>query len=61
VATSSRSRSKGRALVTKRVRAAPVEISTLAGYHPSKGGVGEEGAWFRDSEGNLLAIGQPLR
>jgi len=24
-------------------------------------GVGEKGAWFRDSEGNLLGIGQPGR
>jgi hypothetical protein len=36
-------------------------IATIAGNYPSKGGVGEKGAWFRDSEGNLLAIGQPLR
>ncbi len=27
--------------------------------YPSKG-VGERGIWFRDSEGNLLALGQPL-
>jgi catechol 2,3-dioxygenase-like lactoylglutathione lyase family enzyme len=26
--------------------------------YPSKG-TGERGAWFRDSEGNLLALGQP--
>ncbi|MDA9427144.1 VOC family protein [Bradyrhizobium sp. CCBAU 53380] len=24
-------------------------------------GIGERGAWFRDSEGNLLGIGQPVR
>ena len=24
-------------------------------------GIGERGAWFRDSEGNMLGIGQPLR
>ena len=36
-------------------------IATIAGNHPSKGGVGEKGAWFRESEGNLLGIGQPLR
>ena len=35
-------------------------IATIEGNYPSKGG-GERGAWFRDSEGNLLAIGQPLR
>jgi catechol 2,3-dioxygenase-like lactoylglutathione lyase family enzyme len=36
-------------------------IADVAGNYPSKGGVGERGAWFRDSEGNLLAIGQPIR
>jgi catechol 2,3-dioxygenase-like lactoylglutathione lyase family enzyme len=35
-------------------------IATIAGNYPSKG-VGERGAWFKDSEGNLLAIGQPIR
>lgn len=35
-------------------------IAEVAGNYPSKGGVGERAAWFRDSEGNLLAIGQPL-
>jgi catechol 2,3-dioxygenase-like lactoylglutathione lyase family enzyme len=33
------------------------DIVTVAGNYPSKGG-GERGAFFRDSEGNLLAIGQ---
>lgn len=36
-------------------------IAEVSGNYPSKGGVGERGAWFRDSEGNLLAIGQPIR
>jgi catechol 2,3-dioxygenase-like lactoylglutathione lyase family enzyme len=36
-------------------------IAEIEGNYPSKGGVGEKGAWFRDSEGNLLGIGQPLR
>ena len=35
-------------------------IATIAGNYPSKG-TGEKGAWFRDSEGNLLGIGQPIR
>jgi hypothetical protein len=35
-------------------------IAEIAGNDPSKGR-GERGAWFRDSEGNLLGIGQPLR
>jgi catechol 2,3-dioxygenase-like lactoylglutathione lyase family enzyme len=35
-------------------------IAEIDGNYPSKG-VGERGAWFRDSEGNLLALGQPVR
>ena len=35
-------------------------IAEVAGTYPSKGGVGERGAWFKDSEGNLLAIGEPI-
>ncbi|HEX8697006.1 MAG TPA: VOC family protein [Longimicrobium sp.] len=35
-------------------------IADIAGNYPSKG-VGERAAWFRDSEGNLLGIGQPVR
>jgi hypothetical protein len=35
-------------------------IADIGGNYPSKG-IGERGAWFRDSEGNLLAIGQPVR
>jgi catechol 2,3-dioxygenase-like lactoylglutathione lyase family enzyme len=35
-------------------------IAEVAGNYPSKGGVGEKAAWFRDSEGNLLGMGQPL-
>lgn len=36
-------------------------ITDVDGNYPSKGGIGERGAWFRDSEGNVLAIGQPIR
>ena len=35
-------------------------IAAVEGNYPSKGGVGERGAWFRDSEGNLLGIGQRI-
>jgi catechol 2,3-dioxygenase-like lactoylglutathione lyase family enzyme len=35
-------------------------IAEVAGNYPSKGGVGEKAAWFRDSEGNILGIGQPM-
>ena len=34
-------------------------IATVEGNYPSKGS-GERAAWFRDSEGNLLAIGQAI-
>jgi catechol 2,3-dioxygenase-like lactoylglutathione lyase family enzyme len=33
-------------------------IADVTGNYPSAG-TGERGAWFRDSEGNMLAIGQP--
>jgi catechol 2,3-dioxygenase-like lactoylglutathione lyase family enzyme len=35
-------------------------IAEVEGNYPSKG-VGERAAWFRDSEGNLLGIGQPIQ
>ena len=34
-------------------------MAEIEGNYPSKG-AGERGAWFRDSEGNLLAIGQAV-
>ena len=36
-------------------------IAEVAGNYPSKGGRGERAAWFRDSEGNVLGVGQSLR
>jgi catechol 2,3-dioxygenase-like lactoylglutathione lyase family enzyme len=36
-------------------------IAEVEGNYPSSGGVGERAAWFHDSEGNLLGIGQPVR
>ena len=33
-------------------------IAEIEGQYPSKGS-GERGAWFRDSEGNMLGIGEP--
>jgi catechol 2,3-dioxygenase-like lactoylglutathione lyase family enzyme len=36
-------------------------VAEVEGNYPSKGGKGERAAWFRDSEGNLLGVGQPLR
>jgi hypothetical protein len=35
-------------------------IAQIAGNYHSKGS-GEKAAWFQDSEGNLLGIGQPVR
>jgi catechol 2,3-dioxygenase-like lactoylglutathione lyase family enzyme len=35
-------------------------IAEVSGNYPSKG-VGERAAWFRDSEGNMLGIGEPIR
>ncbi|MEU2715018.1 VOC family protein [Streptomyces sp. NPDC007205] len=35
-------------------------IAEIEGNYPSKGARGERAAWFRDSEGNLMGIGQPL-
>jgi catechol 2,3-dioxygenase-like lactoylglutathione lyase family enzyme len=34
-------------------------IADIDGNYPSKG-TGERGAWFYDSEGNLIGIGQPI-
>jgi hypothetical protein len=34
-------------------------IADIEGNYPSKG-AGERGAWFRDSEGNLVGVGQPV-
>jgi hypothetical protein len=36
-------------------------IAEIAGNYPTKGAQGERAAWFRDSEGNTLGIGQPVR
>jgi catechol 2,3-dioxygenase-like lactoylglutathione lyase family enzyme len=36
-------------------------IASVEGNYPSTGAIAERAAWFRDSEGNLLAIGQPIR
>jgi catechol 2,3-dioxygenase-like lactoylglutathione lyase family enzyme len=35
-------------------------IAEVEGNYPSSGASGERAAWFRDSEGNLLGIGQPI-
>lgn len=34
-------------------------IADIEGHYPSKGFRGERAAWFHDSEGNLLGVGQP--
>jgi hypothetical protein len=35
-------------------------IANIEGNYPSKG-LDERAAWFKDSEGNLLGLGQPVR
>jgi catechol 2,3-dioxygenase-like lactoylglutathione lyase family enzyme len=35
-------------------------IAEVPGNYPSKGSAGERAAWFRDSEGNMIGIGQPV-
>lgn len=55
---------KGRGVVFEEVDAPGFRtrdgIAEIDGNYPSKGARGERGAWFRDSEGNLLGIGQPV-
>ena len=34
-------------------------ITEVEGNYPSEGS-GERAAWFRDSEGNLIGMGQPI-
>ncbi|MFE5817169.1 VOC family protein [Streptomyces sp. NPDC056479] len=34
-------------------------IADIDGHYPSKGLRGERAAWFHDSEGNLLGVGEP--
>jgi catechol 2,3-dioxygenase-like lactoylglutathione lyase family enzyme len=36
-------------------------IAEVEGNYPSKGGKGERAAWFRDSEGNMLGMGEQIR
>jgi catechol 2,3-dioxygenase-like lactoylglutathione lyase family enzyme len=35
-------------------------IAEIEGNYPSKG-TGDRAVWFRDSEGNMLGVGQPVR
>jgi hypothetical protein len=35
-------------------------VAEVEGNYPSKGAKGERAAWFRDSEGNLPGLAQPL-
>jgi catechol 2,3-dioxygenase-like lactoylglutathione lyase family enzyme len=56
---------KKRGVVFEEVDAPGLEtadgIAEIAGNYPSKGARGERAAWFRDSEGNMLGIGQLVR
>ena len=35
-------------------------VAEIEGNYPSRG-TGERAAWFRDSEGNMIGMGQPVR
>jgi hypothetical protein len=50
------------ARVSTRVPAQDLERRDRGGRRQlsEQGGAGERGAWFKDGEGNLLAIGQPI-
>jgi catechol 2,3-dioxygenase-like lactoylglutathione lyase family enzyme len=56
---------KGRGLVFEEVDLPGLRtvdgIADVDGNYPSKGGKGERAAWFRDSEGNMLGIGEPIK
>ena len=36
-------------------------IAEVQGNYPSKHSTGERAVWFRDCEGNLLGLGEPIR
>lgn len=36
-------------------------VAEVVGNYPGKGGKGELAAWFKDSEGNVVGLGQALR
>jgi catechol 2,3-dioxygenase-like lactoylglutathione lyase family enzyme len=36
-------------------------IAEVPGHYPSKHARGEKAAWFRDLDGNLFGVGQPIR
>ena len=48
------------ALRSRGVEIDPAGLVDVEGNYPSKGR-GERGFWFRDSEGNLLGVGQTVR
>ena len=35
-------------------------ITDIPGAYPSDGGIGERAVWFKDSEGNLIGLGQAI-
>lgn len=55
---------RGRGVVFEKVDAPGFrtvdDIADVDGNYPSTGAIGERAVWFRDSEGNLLGIGQSL-
>src|SRR4051812_27951178 len=51
---------RARGVVFETYDGAVNEILDIAGNYPSRGR-GERAAWFRDSEGNLLSVGETVR
>jgi catechol 2,3-dioxygenase-like lactoylglutathione lyase family enzyme len=49
---------RGRGVVFEEYEFTTDGIAEIDGNYPSVG-TGERGAWFRDSEGNMIGIGQP--
>jgi hypothetical protein len=47
-------------LMRRGVRFDPAGIVHVEGNYAVTGASGERGAWFWDSEGNLIGVGQPV-
>jgi len=56
-------RRRGVVLEDVRMPGIPVTdgIAEVPGNYPSKHSTGERAVWFRDCEGNLLGLGEPIR
>jgi catechol 2,3-dioxygenase-like lactoylglutathione lyase family enzyme len=52
---------RARRFYSEKLGLEPVDERPGGLLYPSKGARGERGGWFRDSEGNLLGVGEPVR